>query len=140
MGKISRKILDDFLGYNEGSHVTSFQPSDWDLDISLLDLFRTNEYIMVDRNYIPDKNSNCIKGYCLYFKHPKSNNYSIMIGVDNMGFVHIGDKVPDKNYPLESVYKIYHELMAYRDWMLHMESNKQILLEKGIDYDNLSDK
>jgi hypothetical protein len=140
MGKISRKILDDFLDYNDGAHVTSFQPSNWSLDISFLDLFRTNEYIMVDRNYIPNENSNCIKGYCLYFKHPKSDKYSIKIGIDNLGFVYIGDQIPDKNYPLESVHGIYQEIMAYRDWVLHMDSNKEKLLRKGIDYDNLFNK
>lgn len=133
MSKLHERNLKGFL---EKHDINCFQPN-WNLNMSLSELFKNNTYVIVDRNYIPNKNDNCIKGYCLYFKYPNSDEYLIKIAVNRHGYVYLGDYKPDKNYPEEFIIDIYQELMAYRDWILYMDSNKTKLLDKDIDYDKI---
>lgn len=68
-----------------------YQSSKWDMDITLEELLSSNTKCRFDTNYKAHKYDECYGRYCMYLKHPKKDEYSIMMGIAEDGFVYIGD-------------------------------------------------
>lgn len=109
----------------------------WDMNISLEELFKANPECKVDRSYRAHKYDSCYHGYCMYVKHPESDNYRTMLGIYEDGFTYLGDGESDTNFPMENTLEVAKEMLLYRDWLLKKEENKGKLLSKEIDYDCL---
>ncbi len=113
------------------------QSKHWDMNISVLDLIKHNKYCKVNRNYKAHKSDDGYGGYCVYLKHPDSDNYSIMITISEDGLCYDGDSSPHSELPFENTESVIQELLAYGTWLTLKEDNKLKVLQTGIDYDDV---
>lgn len=102
--------------------VYQYQSSLWDMDMKLEDILEYNEVCKVDRNYKRHKLDDCYDGYCMYLKHPKSEGYSIMIGINYDGFMYLGDG-GNNDLPLEKTVDVVSEMYFYGEWQRYKIAN-----------------
>lgn len=112
------------------------QSKNWDMDMSLEEIFKYNPKCKVDRKYKAHKYDECYHGYCMYLKHPTNDDYTLMVGIHEYGFMYLGTGGVDKDYPLEDTVDVAKEMVLYRDWVFQKEYVcKSKLSSQGIDYD-----
>ena len=114
-----------------------YQSSKWDMDISLKELLKNNEYCKIDRNYKAHKYDDCFHGYCIYLKYPKKNEYEVMVGIFEDGFTYLGDS-GEIDLPLvktidavEEMY-LHGENIKIKDYNLKESNKMEINSEKII--------
>ena len=107
---------------NQVEALWDYQSKLWDMDISLSELLESNDVCKVDRNYKRHKLDDCYDGYCMYLKHPKSDEYGLMIGINHDGFMYIGDG-ENKELDFEETSGVLKEMFFYGEYIRYKTEN-----------------
>lgn len=99
-----------------------YESSRWDMNISLKEVLEHSKVCKVDREYRAHKSDDCYHGYCMYVKHPDSDNYRTQIGIFEDGFTYLGDGTGGEDLPFEDIDNVLKEMFIYGEYIKNKDN------------------